>query len=66
MQKTVITNKCIFCAHLYSVTINTADLKKWQSGQLIQNAMPDVPAHDREFLISKICPNCQDNLPEPK
>lgn len=30
---------------------------RWQAGEPIQRAMPEVPAEEREFLISGISPN---------
>ena len=64
-EKRLIINDCLFCKKQYSVTINQIEYQNWISGQLIQNAMPNVSASNREFLISKICPTCQDNLYNP-
>jgi hypothetical protein len=45
----------------FSGQINTMDLpitmeqiQRWQGGELIQNAMPNLNADEREFLISGI------------
>jgi hypothetical protein len=42
--------------HTLEVPCTEAQLAAWQSGQLIQHAMPNVPAELREFLISGITP----------
>lgn len=34
----------------------------WRGGMLIQEAFPDLPAEDREFLISGLCPECWNKL----
>lgn len=34
----------------------------WQGGELIQSALPDLPADRREQLMSGICPNGWDTL----
>ena len=50
---------CPFCGELWRCTYPTDGYVKWKNGELIQRAMPTVPAHSREFLISGICPTCQ-------
>ena len=50
-------------------SVNTLDLDiteqqyaSWQSGELIQNAMPNLTPDEREFLISGLLPNQWDDL----
>ena len=50
---------CPFCGVNHSVEVNLAQYEAWENGELIQNAMPDVSATEREQLISQICPECQ-------
>ena len=50
---------CPFCGAEHSVEVNPAGLKAWQNGELIQRAMPNLSATEREQLISHICPKCQ-------
>jgi hypothetical protein len=38
------------------IAITEAQYNNWISGMLIQNAMPNLSADDREFLISGITP----------
>ena len=58
----VIEKRCPFCGQRYTVSVPTDGFVKWQEGELIQIAMPDVPASSREFLISGICRDCQDKV----
>jgi hypothetical protein len=53
---------CIFCCREHSVLVNKDSCDKWVDGELIQNAMPELNPTQREQLISKICPDCQDGL----
>lgn len=53
---TVISGKCVFTKKEYSIVVPTKQLRAWESGVHAQNAMPTVPAEDREFLISGISP----------
>jgi len=38
------------------IPVTEAQLEAWQSGELIQNAMPNLSADDREFLMTGITP----------
>lgn len=42
--------------HTREIDCTSWQLKKWEEGALIQNAMPRVSAEDREFVISGITP----------
>ena len=50
---------CPFCGAEHGVEVNLAGLEAWQTGELIQNAMPDLTFTEREQLISGLCPKCQ-------
>ena len=50
---------CPFCGEDHAVEVNLAQFEAWQSGELIQNAMPDLTFTEREQLISGLCPKCQ-------
>ena len=58
----LIEQACPFCKELWRCTFPTDGYHKWMGGMLIQKAMPTVPAHSREWLISGICPTCQDKI----
>lgn len=38
------------------IEVSERQLKRWQDGELIQNAMPELSADDREFLMTGITP----------
>ena len=58
----LIEKTCPFCGEAWRCTFPTNGYNKWMGGELIQRAMPTVPAHSREFLISGICPDCQKDI----
>jgi hypothetical protein len=49
-------------SHEKDIDIHPEQYKKWQEGMLIQEAMPDVDIHDREFIISGITKEEWDEL----
>lgn len=54
---------CPFCNSDYEVKIANEDgYFKWVTGELIQNALPELSATDRESLISGLCPDCQKKI----
>lgn len=59
---TIISNRCPFCGKTHDVEVPFDGYLAWQSGELIQNAMPKLSATEREQLISGICPKCQDSI----
>jgi len=52
----LITRKSVFTGIERTLEINiTQDqLDAWQSGMLIQDAMPNISANDREFIMTGI------------
>jgi endogenous inhibitor of DNA gyrase (YacG/DUF329 family) len=50
---------CPFCGKTHFVDVNDSEYKIWQAGALIQKAMPQLSATEREQLISHMCPKCQ-------
>ena len=38
------------------IPVNQAQLDAWNSGQLIQHAMPNISEDDREFILTGILP----------
>jgi len=53
---TKIEGNCVFTGKPYSCEVPTAGLLRYLGGDLIQDAMPNTSADDREFLISGISP----------
>lgn len=54
---------CPFCGEIHYVEVDRDHFTKWyRDGELIQNAMPELSATEREQLISDICPKCQEGI----
>jgi hypothetical protein len=54
--RVTVTGNCFVTGNEHSVNVPLAGFKKWESGMMIQAAMPGVSAEDREFLISGTSP----------
>ena len=50
---------CPLCMGEHTVTVNRQAYNLWRAGELIQIAMPNLSATEREQLISGMCPDCQ-------
>lgn len=59
-QPIVVEEACVFCGQQYRVECPRTGYAYWKNGVHIQHAMPELPAEDREFLISRVCPKCWD------
>lgn len=51
-----IGGNCIFTGEPYSVTVHKEDYKKYEAGEVLQRAFPNVPRDQREFIKSGISP----------
>jgi len=49
----------------FVLELDPADVRKWQTGTLIQYAMPYLSAAERELLISGTCDECFQKLIPP-
>ena len=58
MAKLIITRNCPFCNTPRTKEFDEEQYRKYEAGTRIQDAMPNVSANDREFLITGICPKC--------
>lgn len=58
----VLAIVCPFCGKTSYVVVPEKGFQDWQAGALIQDAMPELSADERELLISGICPECWDNM----
>ena len=54
--------QCPFCGTIHSVFVDAAGFYAWVDGALIQDALPDLSATEREQLISRLCPDCQKDI----
>jgi len=53
---------CRECQQIKFVEASEDGVKKWQQGELIQRALPELTAEEREMLISRICPECWNKM----
>lgn len=49
---------CVHCDKEFRLPVSTEQVRRWQQGELIQNAMPDLPLSDRELFVSGTCGGC--------
>lgn len=54
----LIVKKCPFSGYInrWEIPVTEAQLKSWNDGALIQNAMPNLSAEQREFIMTGITP----------
>ena len=57
-----LSNPCVMCSKEYSVHTTQDQYDDWRRGVAIQMAIPNMHLSDREFLISRICPTCQEEI----
>ena len=61
-MKANIEVRCPFCGKTGLVEVDVKQYEAWQSGTLIQNAMPTLSATEREMLITGVCKDCQNSI----
>lgn len=54
----VSTRQCSVCKQSSSVWVDSASYSQWRAGKLIQDAFPDMPAPEREVLLTGFHPAC--------
>lgn len=54
----VLTKRCLFCRNQTLLDLPDEGYRKWDEGEFVQDAFPDMPAEQRELLISGTCPAC--------
>ncbi len=63
MSMIKVHNDCSRCHRIVTFQVDSFSLSKWMVGrEPIQNAMPELTADQREFLISGICGTCFDKM----
>lgn len=60
--KVAVVSTCPMCGDTKVFSLPEAGYKAWQDGMVIQQALPELDANDRERLISGICPTCWDKM----
>ena len=53
---------CRMCGEEHILTVTEEQFHNWQRGMKVQDAFPNMPAADRELLISRTCSKCWDKL----
>lgn len=61
-ERVMLDLECPNCDHITQVDVNVAGLSMWQRGELIQNALPELNADEREALMTGICSDCWDAM----
>ena len=61
-MKANVEVRCPFCGKTGLVEVDVKQYEAWQSGTLIQNAMPALSATQREMLITGMCEDCQNSI----
>ena len=61
LAQLIVVDNCIECGKLYTLQVNECEYVDWRRGELIQKSMPHLLPAEREFLISRLCPSCQED-----
>lgn len=54
--------KCPVCGNCTTVKITAEGLFRWNQGDLVQRAFPELSASEREVLVTGMCRKCQENV----
>jgi len=57
---------CRSCGDIHTIELSFDGESRWKSGELIQNALPELSLDDRELLISGTCGKCWDAMFPPE
>ena len=60
----VQTPPCVMCKQFSLVRVVRSDFDRWQVGELIQVAFPEMLVDDRELLINGTHPECWEKMGE--
>lgn len=66
MSIVTVRDNCVKCNRKVEFEVTSQEFKNWQDGMLIQRAMPNLNADQREFLMSGICGSCFDEMFRPE
>ena len=53
---------CPLCGKTQTIRVNEDDYKRWENGELIQDAFPYLNDGQREALKTGICDTCWDKI----
>lgn len=57
-SKRIVSVGCPSCGEATTFKVNRVGYARWQEGELIKNALPELSAYQREALITGICSGC--------
>lgn len=57
-----INLKCQYCGKEIQINVTQEQIDKYQSGELIQRAFPNLTAEQREMLLTGTCGECWDKI----
>lgn len=63
---TVTTPTCPVCGQADELVLPADGHMRWLSGELVQEALPGLPAADREVLVTGIHPACWNEMFPPE
>lgn len=58
MNPITVSATCPFCGQKQHTKVDLSGFLAWRSGVLIQDALPELSADDRELLLTGICQDC--------
>lgn len=59
---TIKTHPCRWCGEAAVVVVLRDHYSRWRAGELVQVAFPEMPADQRELLVSGTHPKCWDEM----
>lgn len=62
VDMTTVTRTCLWCRQVHEVKVPTDGWERWQDGEYVQVAFPDLTAAEREVLISGTHDECWDEM----
>lgn len=57
----LVNTVCPLCTEHNEIEVPEQGYKNWIEGEVIQRALPELSASEREALITGICDNCWEN-----
>ena len=63
--KDAVSVACAYCLEVHTFECSTRGVVAWQTGRLIQDALPELSDDQRELMISGTCGDCWDKMFPP-
>ena len=61
-ENVTVLTFCPKCNGTNEVRFSLDSYRRWNQGALIQEAIPELNADEREMLMTGICPGCWDKM----